>query len=83
MAGSLLGLLDNDDDRSQAADHAAHRAGGSGNSDLFKSVLGSLVSSKERVSKEDIDEDGALARSGAATGPCSRCGKQSRGTAGS
>ena len=59
MAGSLLGLLDNDDDRSQAADHAAHRAGGSGNSDMFKSILGSLVSSKERVSNEDIDEDGA------------------------
>lgn len=58
LAGNLLSMLDNDDDRNQAADHAASRAGASGNSDMFKSILGSLVSQKDQVAKEDIDEDG-------------------------
>lgn len=58
LAGNLLAMLDNDDDRNQAADHAASRAGSSGNADMFKSVLGSLMSQKDEVGKDDIDEDG-------------------------
>lgn len=52
-------MLDNDDDRNEAANQAASRAGSSGNSDMFKSVLGSLMSNKDDVGKDDIDEDGA------------------------
>lgn len=58
LAGSLLGMLDNDDDRNSAANDAAGRAGSSGNADMFKSALGSLMSNKDQVAKEDIDEEG-------------------------
>lgn len=62
LAGNLLGLLDNDDDRQRAADDASRRAGDSGSSDLFKSILGSLSSDKDKVAKQDIDEEGEMYR---------------------
>lgn len=58
LAGNILGLLDNDDDKQRAAEEASRRAGDSGNSDLFKTILGSLSSDKDKVAREDIDEEG-------------------------
>ncbi|KEZ45985.1 hypothetical protein SAPIO_CDS1383 [Scedosporium apiospermum] len=60
LAGNILGLLDNDDDKQRAAEEASRRAGDSGNSDLFKTILGSLSSDKDKVAREDIDEEDAV-----------------------
>jgi hypothetical protein len=62
LAGNLLGLLDNDDDVKHTANDASHRAGDSGTSELFKSILQSIGSEKEKVVKEDIDEDHAVTK---------------------
>ncbi|KAI1108118.1 hypothetical protein F5Y14DRAFT_109537 [Nemania sp. NC0429] len=49
-----------DDDWSEAAQHASHHAGDSGNADLFSNLLGALGQKKNRLADEDIDEDEAV-----------------------
>lgn len=43
-----------------AAEDASRRAGDSGDTDLFSSVLGSIGQQKHQIAKQDIDEDGEL-----------------------
>ncbi|KAI1282776.1 hypothetical protein F5Y07DRAFT_197234 [Xylaria sp. FL0933] len=49
-----------DDDWSDAAQHASQHAGDSGNTDLFSGLLGALGQKKQRLAEEDIDEDEAV-----------------------
>jgi hypothetical protein len=49
---------DDDDDLSGAAEHATRNAGGSGDRDLFSSILGNFVGNKSKLANEDIDEQG-------------------------
>ncbi|KAI1167131.1 hypothetical protein F5B18DRAFT_525550 [Nemania serpens] len=49
-----------DDDWSEAAQHASNHAGDSGNADLFSNLLGALGQKKNRLADEDIDEDEAV-----------------------
>lgn len=49
---------DDDDDLSGAAEHASRNAGGSGDRDLFSSVLGKFVGNKSQLADEEIDEQG-------------------------
>ncbi|KAF9870259.1 hypothetical protein CkaCkLH20_12345 [Colletotrichum karsti] len=51
---------DDDDDYRQAAHQASRRAGSSGDSDLFSTVLGALTQKKNQLQDEDIDEDHAV-----------------------
>ncbi|ROW07749.1 hypothetical protein VMCG_03634 [Cytospora schulzeri] len=51
---------DDDDDLSGAAEHASRNAGGSGDRDLFSSILGNFVGNKSQLANEDIDEQAAV-----------------------
>ncbi|PKS08250.1 hypothetical protein jhhlp_005193 [Lomentospora prolificans] len=62
LAGNLLDLLDNDDDKDRAAEDASRRAGDSGSSELFRGILSSLSSDKNKVANQDIDEEGEAMR---------------------
>ncbi|KAH7320002.1 hypothetical protein B0I35DRAFT_225688 [Stachybotrys elegans] len=48
---------DDDDDFRQAREEASARAGSSGNSELFSSILGAIGQNKSRLAAEDIDEE--------------------------
>lgn len=53
---------DDDDDLSGAAEHATRNAGGSGDKDLFSSILGNFVGNKSKLANEDIDEQAAISQ---------------------
>lgn len=54
---------DDDDDFREAKEEADKRAGSSGSSDLFSSIISAIGQKKSRLAEEDLDEEGQLHRS--------------------
>lgn len=59
-AGGGFQAPDDDDDFRTAREEAASRAGSSGSSELFSSILGSIGQNRSRLDKDDIDEQGMI-----------------------
>ncbi|KEY71154.1 hypothetical protein S7711_00977 [Stachybotrys chartarum IBT 7711] len=59
-AGGGFQAPDDDDDFRTAREEAASRAGSSGSSELFSSILGSIGQNRSRLDKDDIDEQDAV-----------------------
>jgi hypothetical protein len=57
-SGSSFFDHDDDDDFREAKEEADKRAGSSGSSDLFSSIISAIGQKKNRLAEEDLDEEG-------------------------